>query len=154
MPRRATYKIQTGCRVILPLLLLGLGACQKSSDASDPKSTSALTGTDVAPTPAPSTPTKTTPQDPKADDFSITSSPNGQIRIAGKDRWAHPFDTTYESRDFLRNALPILERSLSADQIAALRKEAGPAPGAADDAKPTSAAVPKPAPAAPAPHLN
>lgn len=137
---------------IPPLALLGIITASIGCQRSNPTDSAAAHPTAIHEEqgPAPSTTaTPSAPTDPAANTpaIDITSSPNGQIRIAGKDRWNHPFDTTYESRDFLRNALPILERSLSADQIAALRKEAGPAP--ADDANSKSAAVPKPAPAAP-----
>jgi hypothetical protein len=91
-------------------------------------------------TATPSTPTESNAKPPTID---ISTSPNGEIHIAGKDRWGNKFDTTYENRDFLRNALPVLERSLSADQLAALREEAGFAPEA-NPARPTDKKPPKP----------
>jgi hypothetical protein len=46
---------------------------------------------------------------------------NGELRLIGKDRWGKPLDTTYENIEFLRKALPVLERSLMPIQAAKLR---------------------------------
>jgi hypothetical protein len=48
---------------------------------------------------------------------------HGAIQIVGKDRWGAPFDTTYESPEYLRKALPTLERSLAPAQTSALRRQ-------------------------------
>jgi hypothetical protein len=40
----------------------------------------------------------------------------GSIALTGKDRWGEPLDTVYESPEFLRNALPVLQRSLAPEQ--------------------------------------
>jgi hypothetical protein len=47
---------------------------------------------------------------------------NGHVTLLGKDRWGGAIDTTYENRDFLLKALPVLERSIGPEQVAALRR--------------------------------
>lgn len=51
---------------------------------------------------------------------------SGAVEITGRDRWGNPVDTTYESVEFLRNALPVLERSVSPEQAAGLKALLGP----------------------------
>lgn len=48
---------------------------------------------------------------------------HGAIQIIGNDLWGAPLDTTYESPEYLRKALPTLERSLAPAQAAALRRQ-------------------------------
>ena len=69
----------------------------------------------------------------------------GAITLTGKDRWGAPLDTVYQSADYLRNALPVLKRSLAPQQ--AQRLEAWLR--ATGEAEP-SGAPGSPAPAAPA----
>lgn len=45
----------------------------------------------------------------------------GAIELAGKDQWGTAFDTTYENADFVRKALPVLERSVTPEQATGLR---------------------------------
>ena len=47
------------------------------------------------------------------------------IAIHGHDRWGNSLDTTYENSEFLRNALPVLERAITAEQLAGLRALVG-----------------------------
>ena len=49
----------------------------------------------------------------------------GMIAIHGHDRWGNSLDTTYENSEFLRNALPVLERAITAEQLAGLRALVG-----------------------------
>jgi len=53
--------------------------------------------------------------------ISVTFLNGGTIELAGPDRWGVPLDTTYENADFLRDALPVLERSMTTEQAAGLR---------------------------------
>jgi hypothetical protein len=46
---------------------------------------------------------------------------SGAIQISGADRWGNRIDSVYENIDYLRNALPVLERSLTATQAMELR---------------------------------
>lgn len=46
---------------------------------------------------------------------------DGRIEVHGADRWGGRVDTTYESAEYLRNALPVLERSITEEQATALR---------------------------------
>ena len=52
---------------------------------------------------------------------------DGAIQLTGTDRWGSPLDTTYENIDFMRNALPVLERSVTPEQAASLRSLIAPA---------------------------
>ncbi|HEY3357793.1 MAG TPA: hypothetical protein VGQ83_31365 [Polyangia bacterium] len=77
---------------------------------------------------------------------------DGRVSLKGKDQWGAPIETTYENVKFLRDAMPVLARTVTPPQAEALRKAVGaPAvpgkPGAAAKAKPapTKAAPPKPA---------
>ena len=45
----------------------------------------------------------------------------GLIALSGRDQWGNAFDTTYESLEFFRKALPVLERSITAEQVSGLR---------------------------------
>jgi hypothetical protein len=47
---------------------------------------------------------------------------DGTVKLTGKDRWGQKIDTTYESAAYLREAVPVLRRSLSEPQAAALDK--------------------------------
>ena len=50
---------------------------------------------------------------------------DGGVQIRGNDRWGNSFDATYESLEYFRGALPVLERSVTPEQAAGLRKIAG-----------------------------
>lgn len=45
----------------------------------------------------------------------------GTIQLTGTDRWGARLDTTYENLEFMRNALPVLERSVTPEQASRLR---------------------------------
>jgi hypothetical protein len=45
----------------------------------------------------------------------------GTIELSGRDRWGNALDTTFETIEYFRNALPVLERSVTAEQAAGLR---------------------------------
>jgi hypothetical protein len=55
------------------------------------------------------------------DGLTVTFLDGGLIQLSGLDRWGKPLDTTYESAEFLRKALPVLERSITVSQAADLR---------------------------------
>jgi hypothetical protein len=105
--------VRYGLAIAGALLLAG---CQRSERASQPAS---------APTPA--APAAPVAQPPKPGDrfdlqgLSVRFLDGGFVELRGRDRWGQPLDTTYESVDFLRKALPVLERSVSAEQAAGLR---------------------------------
>ena len=46
---------------------------------------------------------------------------DGLIKLTGSDRWGQKLDQTFESFEFFRKALPVLEQSITADQAAGLR---------------------------------
>jgi hypothetical protein len=55
------------------------------------------------------------------DGIGVELLENGELRLIGTDSWGKPLDTTYENIGFFRDALPVLERSLTPKQIASLR---------------------------------
>lgn len=55
------------------------------------------------------------------DGLTVTFLDGGLIQLTGLDRWGKPLDTTYESAEYLRKALPVLERSITVSQAADLR---------------------------------
>lgn len=76
---------------------------------------------------APATPAKTEAAGREVDAAGLTLKfeDNGHVTLMGKDRWGAALHTTYETRDFLLKALPVLERSISPEQVTALRKALG-----------------------------
>ena len=58
--------------------------------------------------------------------LTVTYLEHGAIQITGRDRWGAPLDTVYESSEFLRKALPTLERSVTPGQAASLRRLIAP----------------------------
>jgi hypothetical protein len=105
--------VRCGLTIASALLLAG---CQRSERASQPAS---------APTPA--APAAPIAQPPKPGDrfdvhgLTVQFLEGGFVELRGRDRWGQPLDTTYESVDFFRKALPVLERSVSAEQAKGLR---------------------------------
>jgi hypothetical protein len=74
--------------------------------------------------PAPTTPARAQPKPGDVVDvqgISVKYLDGGAIQISGRDRWGNALDTTYENVEFLRNALPVLERSVTAEQATGLR---------------------------------
>ncbi len=51
---------------------------------------------------------------------------DGTVEIAGTDRWGNGIDTKFENVDYFRGSIPVLERSVTAEQAAGLRRVAGP----------------------------
>lgn len=97
---------------ILSTLALVVG-CQRGDGAAEP-----------APTPTPTTSPgvqRQTPGDVDVHGIVVKFLEDGMIQIRGRDRWGNALDTTYQNVEFLRNALPVLERSISTDQAAGLR---------------------------------
>lgn len=82
----------------------------------------------AVPEPPPAAPTA---QQPKPGDRAdvhgivVKFTDGGAVEISGRDRWGNALDTTYENVEFFRNALPVLERSVSAEQAAGLRALVG-----------------------------
>ena len=52
----------------------------------------------------------------------------GHVNLTGKDRWGGDYNTTYENPKFLLEALPVLGRTFSAQQVEAVRKQLEPPP--------------------------
>jgi hypothetical protein len=77
------------------------------------------------PAAAPTTPVAFTPKRGEPVDVHgivVTFRDDGMVAIRGRDRFGTPLDTVYENVEFLRNALPVLERSLTVDQSVGLRE--------------------------------
>ena len=99
-------------RVVVLLTLIALLGCQRkeSAPADPPKG--------LEPVPRP----QLRPGE-RVDVHGLTVKmlDGGVIELTGKDRWGAPLDTTYENIEFLRNALPVLERSVTPEQAAGLQ---------------------------------
>ena|SRR5438477_12306575 len=54
----------------------------------------------------------------------IERNPNGSLTLSGTDRWGAPIDTTYESVEYFKAAVPVLQRSLSPEASQALASAA------------------------------
>ena len=54
--------------------------------------------------------------------ISVTFREDGMVAVHGRDQFGSTIDTTYENVDFFRNALPVLSRSLTAEQSMGLRE--------------------------------
>lgn len=57
-----------------------------------------------------------------AEGLVVSFFPDGRITVQGTDQWGGRIDTVYESPIYFRNALPALERSITAEQARALRR--------------------------------
>lgn len=90
------------------LLGIALGGCQRTENVQQPVATPAKHQRAVANT-------------LNLHGLTVSYIDGARIHVAGDDRWGTPLDTTYESVEFLRNALPVLERSITAEQLADLR---------------------------------
>ncbi len=54
--------------------------------------------------------------------ITVTFRDDGMVAIQGRDQFGNTIDTVYENVDFFRNALPVLDRSLTAEQSMGLRE--------------------------------
>jgi hypothetical protein len=59
------------------------------------------------------------------DGIVVSFRDGGSVELHGRDRWGAPVDTTYENVTYLRDALPVLERSLTPLQASMLRAAVG-----------------------------
>lgn len=74
-------------------------------------------------TPPPTAPARAAPKPGDIVDahgITVKFLDGGALELVGKDQWGAAFDTTYENIDFVRKALPVLDRSVTPDQAAAL----------------------------------
>ena len=97
------------CLFALAGVLALLGCQRTETDKSEPPAAH------VAVTPKPGGPVD-------VDGIVVTFRDDGMIAIRGRDRFGHALDTVYENIDFFRNALPVLDRSLTADQSMRLQE--------------------------------
>lgn len=58
----------------------------------------------------------------------VTFRDDGTIQIRGRDRWGNGIETSYENAQFFRQALPVLERSLTPGQVQGLQALMSPSP--------------------------
>jgi hypothetical protein len=100
--------------IILSAVLTVLVGCQQTERAPEPPPPSAQGSAASAPKPKPGD---------RIDAHGIVLDfvDGGAIKLSGRDRWGNALDTTYENIEFLRKALPVLERSVTAEQAAGLR---------------------------------
>ena len=79
-----------------------------------------------------------------ADGLTLEFLADGRVSFKGNDQWGGRLDTTYETVEYLRKALPVLGRSVTPAQAAALEKAVGgpaaPAGPAKTEQKPGPAA--------------
>jgi hypothetical protein len=98
-------------------LLALLGACQRVDR-------------DAAPSPppiaAPRTPGPKPGEPVDVHGITVTFRADGTVVLHGKDRWNNALDTEYENAAFFKNALPVLARSVTAEQAAGLQALATP----------------------------
>jgi hypothetical protein len=113
-------------------LSLAAFACKKGGDARPGRGAGTPTPTQQpAQTPpggeAPGTPPPPGDDTPPgarrfdAAGLTVTANADGTIRLTGQDRWQNQIDTTYADTTYLRNALPVVERTVSEAQGRALR---------------------------------
>jgi hypothetical protein len=115
----------------LTLAILGLfGGCKKGegsppaggSTSTSPKRQAAT----APPTGAPAAPAATDDAPPDMRRFdaaglTVVANADGTIRLTGQDRWQNAIDTTYADLTYLRNAMPVIERTVTEPQFRALR---------------------------------
>ena len=104
-------------RVLSIAAVLALIGCQRNEPRPEP----APTTTAVAPLRA----KRDVPLD--VNGITVTFRADGTVAIQGRDQFGTALDTVYENVDFFRNALPVLERSLTAAQATGLRDLQPPA---------------------------
>ncbi len=106
-----------GMTILSALALLG---CQRNEGS-----------TAQAPPPARTAAAAPVVQQPKPGDrvdihgIVVTYREAGVIEISGRDRWGNMLHSSYESIEFFREALPVIERSLATDQAAGLHARFG-----------------------------
>ena len=109
---------------LLVALLAAGGTCEDDAPRSSEAPAAAARAAEeaVAPEPA-AVAADPAPEPPDVDVGGLTLRrlDDGRIEMRGTDRWGGSVETTYESAEYLRNALPVLERSLSPEQSAAIR---------------------------------
>lgn len=105
---------------LVATILLAASACgEEDAPAERQQATtqpSRPAETQAAPQPAEPPPVVT------QDGLTLHRRDDGTLELRGSDRWGGRVDTTYESAEFLENALPVLERSITPEQAAALRR--------------------------------
>ena len=101
--------MRTQMFIAVVLTLLG---CQRNEPRSEPgTTTSTAIGSRTA--------KRDTPIDVHG--ITVTFHADGMVAIQGRDQFGNALDTVYENVDFFRNALPVLERSLTPEQSTGLR---------------------------------
>ena len=53
--------------------------------------------------------------------IGVVFETSGRVVVTGQNRWGRSLDATYASADYFRRAMPVLERSVTPEQAAALR---------------------------------
>ena len=107
--------------------LAGLMGCSKPSGPPEP--TPAASASPSATLAAQPSAPAGAPTRIEVDGLTAELLPNGQVRVSGVDQWGGKLDSTYESAKFFRDALPVLSRSVTPPQAAALQKLADALPG-------------------------
>lgn len=97
-------------------------ACQQGKEAEAARAVTPPGGGSEAAPKLPSQPAASSTV-PAADPTPrLTLNADGTIRLQVVDRWGAAFDSTYEDVTYLRRALPVLSRGLSAEQNAELER--------------------------------
>ncbi|MBV8760173.1 MAG: hypothetical protein JO257_22970 [Deltaproteobacteria bacterium] len=94
------------------LFAFALLACQRTETKPEPPP--------AKPAPVVATPKRGEPIDVHG--IVVTFRDDGTVAIRGRDRFGAALDTVYENVDFFRNALPVLDQSLTAEQSMGLRE--------------------------------
>ncbi|TMQ07142.1 MAG: hypothetical protein E6J90_13145 [Deltaproteobacteria bacterium] len=103
------------------MFAIGIG-CSSRPDTSDKESISQATSA------VPALPKLANPEQPAAGasedvaGLKARVSADGRIKIEGTDVFGSKLDSIYESADYLANALPVLKRSLTPEQVDGLAK--------------------------------
>ena len=95
--------------IVVVVALLG---CQRNEPRSEPATTT---------TTAFGSPTAKRDAPIDVHGITVTFRADGMVAIQGRDRFGNALDTVYENVDFFRKALPVLDRSLTAEQSTGLR---------------------------------
>ncbi len=112
-------------RTLSMIAVLSACACQQGRDAEPTKPVSPTNATvEVAAQPA--SPQPATANVPAAESAPrLTRNADGTIRLEVVDKWGARFDSTYEDVSYLRRALPVVSRGLTAEQTAELERALG-----------------------------
>jgi hypothetical protein len=109
------------------LFVVLLAACDCDEGATSPQPTvehqtaAAEPAEEAEPAPDPPAVPEAEAPDVELDGLTARRIEGGLIEVHGADRWGGRVDTTYESAEYLKDALPVLERSITEAQAAALR---------------------------------